>query len=139
MFKWVLFVVFPVLELMLIIWLSQLVGWAVVALFVLGKMILGAMLLNRLGGESIQRMAMALKMGSQLGFSMQVAALRLCAALLLLFPGVFSGLMAIPFVVSPIQRVMLAWLGKHARFFSEGAPRPIQHSSNQDSANDEKL
>ena len=117
MFKWVMLVVYPLSELALIIYLAQWLGWGIVVAIVLSKMLLGAMLLNRLGGESIQRMAAALKMGNQLGLSMQIAALRLCAALLLLFPGVFSGFFALVFVIPPFQRVLLAWLGKHAHFF----------------------
>ena len=134
--KWLVFFFYLLLELWVVVLVAEHLGAVQLVLAILAKVTLGALLLKRLGGESIARMATVLKMGHQIGMSMQVAALRLCAALLLLFPGLLAFCFAVPLLIPTVQKWIVQWLGRRGGIFLDVAPKPIKKSPHQHSAND---
>lgn len=139
MLKFIIFIVFPLFELLWVIVASQLWGgWAVASLMVF-LMMVGAWKLKDLGSKSIQRMASQIKMGQRLSEDMQHAALQLFAAILLLFPGLISGVLGLTLLM-PFVRVRIAasLRGKGLMFFESAVKegRVVKVSDIQQSAND---
>lgn len=134
--KWFFVVGLPGVEILCLIFAVKIFGFFIVLLSLACKICSGAYMLNRLGMESIQRMANAIKMGYQLGYDMQIAAVRLFGAILLLFPGFLTLIPALALFLRPVQKSLIQWRSKQGGIFSESLAKPIVHEKNRRSAND---
>lgn len=77
--------------------------------------IIGSLLLKRQGMRALREMQAALARGEPPAEPVAHAALLVLAALLLIFPGFLSDLMALPLLLPPVRRMLIRWLGVQAK------------------------
>lgn len=77
--------------------------------------VIGSLLLKRQGMRALREMQAALSRGEPPAEPVAHAALLVLAALLLIFPGFLSDLMALPLLLPPVRRMLIRWLGVQAK------------------------
>ncbi|WP_342234678.1 FxsA family protein [Inquilinus sp. OTU3971] len=77
--------------------------------------VIGSLLLKRQGMRALREMQAALARGEPPAEPVAHAALLVLAALLLIFPGFLSDLMALPLLLPPVRRMLIRWLGVQAK------------------------
>ncbi|MGK9165981.1 FxsA family protein [Inquilinus limosus] len=77
--------------------------------------VIGSLLLKRQGMRALREMQAALARGEPPAEPVAHAALLVLAALLLIFPGFLSDLMALPLLLPPVRRSLIRWLGVQAQ------------------------
>ena len=77
--------------------------------------VIGSLLLKRQGMRALREMQTALARGELPAEPVAHAALLVLAALLLIFPGFLSDLMALPLLLPPVRRMLIRWLGVQAK------------------------
>ena len=77
--------------------------------------VIGSLLLKRQGMRALREMQAALARGEPPAEPVAHAALLVLAALLLIFPGFLSDLMALPLLLPPVRRLVIRWLGVQAK------------------------
>lgn len=77
--------------------------------------VIGSLLLKRQGMRALREMQAALARGEPPAEPVAHAALLVLAALLLIFPGFLSDLMALPLLVPAVRRLVIRWLGVQAK------------------------
>ncbi|MGK9233006.1 FxsA family protein [Inquilinus limosus] len=77
--------------------------------------VIGSLLLKRQGMRALREMQAALARGEPPAEPVAHAALLVLAALLLIFPGFLSDLMALPLLLPPVRRAVIRWLGVQAQ------------------------
>lgn len=87
---------------------------ATLALFI-AVGVIGSLLLKRQGMRALREMQAALARGEPPAEPVAHAALLVLAALLLIFPGFLSDLMALPLLLPPVRRALIRWLGVQAK------------------------
>ena len=106
----------PVLaEITVFILVGRWLGVLVTLLLFIAVGIIGSMLLKRQGMLALREMQAALARGEPPAEPVAHAALLVLAALLLIFPGFLSDLMAVPLLLPPVRRAVIRWLGVRAK------------------------
>jgi UPF0716 protein FxsA len=106
----------PVLaEITVFILVGRWLGVLVTLLLFIAIGIIGSMLLKRQGMLALREMQAALARGEPPAEPVAHAALLVLAALLLIFPGFLSDLMAVPLLLPPVRRAVIRWLGSRAK------------------------
>jgi UPF0716 protein FxsA len=126
----VFFVVLPLVELCLVLLVSQYVlGWWGTLLFVIGTGLLGAWLARTQGLSTYRRIQQELSQGRMPTDSLIDGALILLAGVLLITPGVLTDLVGILLMIPPTRflcrRWLIAWFKRHFKIQTlVPGPRP---------------
>src|SRR5689334_17381689 len=111
------FVALPLVELCLMLLLSQYIGLAWTIIFILGTGVLGAWLANTQGLSVYRRIQEEVSQGRMPTDSLLDGVLILIAGLLLITPGVLTDLtgifLMIPFTRALCRRWLVAWFQRH--------------------------
>ena len=99
----------PLVELMLLAWLSAQTDWRLTVLFVLGTGALGAWLIRWQGWRAWRNIRQELARGEAPTESIQDAFLVLVAGLLLITPGVLTDVVGVLLLVPPFRRLVGKW------------------------------
>jgi UPF0716 protein FxsA len=106
----------PVLaEITVFIVVGRWIGVAATLLLFIAVGVIGTVLLKRQGMRALREMQAALARGEPPAEPVAHAALLVLAALLLIFPGFLSDLMALPLLLPPVRRMVIRWLGAQAK------------------------
>ena len=121
----------PLIELVLLTWLSAHTDWRLTVLFVLGTGALGAWLIRWQGWRAWRNIREGLARGEAPAESIQDGLLILVAGLLLITPGVLTDLVGVLLLVPPFRRALGKWLRRRWRarftvrtFGAAGSPKP---------------
>jgi UPF0716 protein FxsA len=105
----------PLVELVLLAWLSAHTDWRLTVLFVLGTGVLGAWLIRWQGWRAWQNIRQELARGEAPAESIQDGVLILVAGLLLITPGVLTDIAGVLLLVPPFRRGVGKWLRRRWR------------------------
>jgi UPF0716 protein FxsA len=106
----------PVLaEITVFIVVGHWIGVLATLLLFIAVGVIGTALLKRQGMRALREMQAALARGEPPAEPVAHAALLVLAALLLIFPGFLSDLMALPLLLPPVRRMIIRWLGAQAK------------------------
>ncbi len=106
----------PVLaEITVFIVVGRWIGVLATLLLFIAIGVIGTLLLKRQGMRALREMQAALGRGEPPAEPVAHAALLVLAALLLIFPGFLSDLMALPLLLPPVRRALIRWLGVQAK------------------------
>ena len=105
----------PLVELVLLAWLSAHTDWRLTVLFVLGTGLLGAWLIRWQGWRAWRNIRQQLARGEAPADSIQDAFLILVAGLLLITPGVLTDVLGVLLLVPPFRRLIGKWLRRRWR------------------------
>ncbi|OWJ66275.1 FxsA family protein [Inquilinus limosus] len=106
----------PVLaEITVFIVVGRWIGVLATLLLFIAIGVIGSLLLKRQGMRALREMQAALARGEPPAEPVAHAALLVLAALLLIFPGFLSDLMALPLLLPPVRRALIRWLGVQAK------------------------
>jgi len=106
----------PVLaEITVFILVGRWIGVLATLLLFIAIGVIGTVLLKRQGMRALREMQAALARGEPPAEPVAHAALLVLAALLLIFPGFLSDLMALPLLLPPVRRMVIRWLGVQAK------------------------
>lgn len=106
----------PVLaEITVFIVVGRWIGVLATLLLFIAIGVIGTLLLKRQGMRALREMQAALARGEPPAEPVAHAALLVLAALLLIFPGFLSDLMALPLLLPPVRRTLIRWLGVQAK------------------------
>lgn len=106
----------PVLaEITVFIVVGRWIGVLATLLLFIAIGVIGTLLLKRQGMRALREMQAALARGEPPAEPVAHAALLVLAALLLIFPGFLSDLMALPLLLPPVRRALIRWLGVQAK------------------------
>jgi UPF0716 protein FxsA len=100
----------PLVELVLLAWLSAHTDWRLTVLFVLGTGALGAWLIRSQGWRAWRRIRQDMADGKVPAESIQDGLLILVAGLLLITPGVLTDVVGVLLLVPPLRRMVGRWL-----------------------------
>ncbi len=120
----VLLLLLPLIEIALFVLVGDWLGlWPVLGLVVAG-VVLGAVLIRRQGREALQQIQRAAN-----GFGDPLApvahgAMLVIAGLLLMLPGFFSDLLALPLLIAPLRRAILRGIAARVTVVGAGPSRP---------------
>lgn len=120
-----LFIVLPLVELLLLIWIGTKIGFWYTAGIVVATGILGAILAPMQGARAWREIVKAHQEGRIPGAELVAGALFLVGAVFLLTPGVLTDatglLLMLPFIRRWGSRAVLGWFKRRARIF--GGPK----------------
>ncbi len=105
----------PLVELVLLAWLSAHTDWRLTVLFVLGTGALGAWLIRSQSWRAWRRIRDDLARGDVPTESIQDGLLILVAGLLLITPGVLTDVVGVLLLVPPLRRLVGLWLRQRWR------------------------
>jgi len=105
----------PLVELVLLAWLSAHTDWRLTVLFVLGTGAVGAWLIRSQGWRAWRRIREDMARGEVPTESIQDGLLILVAGLLLITPGVLTDLAGVLLLVPPFRRTVGRWLRRRWR------------------------
>jgi len=117
-----IFVVLPLVELTLLLWVSSVTDWRFSLLLVIATGAIGSYLVRRQGVRALQRVQADLRQGSLPAESLADSALIFVAGLLLITPGLITDLVGmsllIPFCRSWYKRRAAEWIRSRFQFTS---------------------
>ncbi len=143
---WVLFVLVPLVELFLLIWMGRAVGlWPTIAL-VAATGILGALLARREGLRALTRVRRELAEGRIPTASLLSGAAVLVGGALLLTPGILTDLIGLALLLPPTRELAFRWIRRRLRIALETGALTMSvwqgdsfyRSSNPDSVDPER-
>ncbi|HWB11499.1 MAG TPA: FxsA family protein [Pirellulales bacterium] len=105
----------PLVELVLLVWLSAHTDWRLTVLFVLGTGALGAWLIRWQGWRAWRNIRDELARGELPAESIQDGLFILVAGLLLITPGVLTDVAGVVLLVPPFRRALGKWLRRRWR------------------------
>ncbi len=100
----ILLLAVPIIEIIVAVWVADLVGFGWMALALVGLSLLGLLLLPRVGMSSYRRVRESVARGEQPGAQIVGGLLLLLAAVLLLVPGFVTGAIGLLLLVPPVRR-----------------------------------
>lgn len=106
-----LFIGMPVLELYLLVRLSQLVGFGTALLIVIGTGMLGAWLARQQGLQTLAGIQQELNEGRMPAGRLLDGVLILLAAAVLITPGLLTDIAGFALLLPPVRAVVRTWLG----------------------------
>jgi UPF0716 protein FxsA len=117
-----IFVVLPLVELTLLLWIGSVTDWRFTLLLVIATGAIGSYLVRRQGVKALQRVQAELRQGSLPAESLADSALIFVAGLLLITPGLITDLLGISLLI-PLcrrwyKRRALEWLKSRVQFTS---------------------
>ncbi len=104
-----LFVIVPLVELALLIWVGQWMGVLPTVLLVAGTGVVGAWLARSQGIEAMTRLQLELSRGGLPGKALMDGAAILVGGTLLLTPGVLTDLLGFALLIPPTRAVLQGW------------------------------
>lgn len=129
-FLFVLFVVLPLVELALLLYIGDRIGWWITLGIVLGTGFLGAFLARIQGARAWREIVAAWQEGRVPGRELVAGALFLVGAAFLLTPGVLTDatgfLLMVPLVRSGLARTVLGFFKKRAKSKVEPVSRVVR-------------
>ena len=105
-------VLYPILEIAVLIKVGQTIGlWPTLAL-VIGAAILGGVLLRNEGLGAVRRMAGSVQQGQLPGRDIADVMMLGLAAMLLVLPGLVSDVVALALLLPPVRHAIYGWLAR---------------------------
>ena len=112
-----LFILLPLVELILLLWLADLTSWQVTVLFVIVTGAVGVWLVRRQGFRTWRRITEEFAAGKLPAEALWDAAMILVAGALLLTPGVLTDLVGLTLLIPPCRRWyrrrIVRWFNAH--------------------------
>ncbi len=105
-----LFILVPLVELALLIYVGTLIGPWYTILIVIGTGILGAVLAKRQGTAIVNRIRSSLEQGSIPSDELVAGALVLVGGLVLLTPGIITDILGFALLIPQTRRAIAGWL-----------------------------
>lgn len=100
------FIAIPLLEIALLIWVGQSIGFWWTVLIVVGTAVIGTTLLHRQGLETLRRLSASARLGTPPVQPLVDGALLLAAGLLLLTPGLMTDVAGLLLLVPPVRALL---------------------------------
>jgi UPF0716 protein FxsA len=105
----VLLIVFPLVELALLLWLAQQTSWELVLAWVIGTALVGLGLIRHTGVRCAWEARRRMAQGESLGDHLVNCLLLLIAGVLLVLPGVITDLTGLILWLPPVRRAVRQW------------------------------
>ena len=99
-------------EIVVAVWVAQLVGFWWMALALVGLSALGFFLVPRVGLQAMRRVQESVAKGEQPGRELVDGGMKLVAAILLLIPGFVTGAMGLLLLIPPVRHSVARWWGR---------------------------
>jgi UPF0716 protein FxsA len=111
----VLLILFPLVELALLLWLAQRTSWELVLAWILGTALIGLGLVRHTGVRCAWEARRRLAQGESLGDHLLDCLLLLIAGVLLVLPGVLTDLAGLVLWLPPARRAARGWFYRSLR------------------------